>query len=97
LDWIHKIGSTRDQQQLLALTREYLAAWYHADLAQIAEDCRPTRVRDVDDIAYWTERLAEGYCGEAVLAEHPDRHREMLDFYMAAAHRAAQVPAEVED
>jgi len=97
LDWIHKIRSTRSQPELLELTREYLAAWYHADLAQIAEECRPTRVRDVDDIAYWTERLAEGYCGEAVLAERPDRHREMLDFFMAARYRARQVPEEVED
>ena len=92
-DWMSKIRTVRSDEELVALCREYLASWYHGDLAQIAEECRPTRVRDVDDIAYWNERLAEGFCERAVHAEKPDRHREMLAFFMEAARRAAELPA----
>jgi hypothetical protein len=91
LDWIHKIASTRDQQQLLAHTREDLAAWYHADLAQIDEACRPTRIKGVDDLHFWSERLAEGYCGHAVLGDRADMHREMLTFFLEASRRAGQL------
>ena len=92
VDWLQKIRRTQSDTELVALCREYLAGWYHGDLAQIAEECRPTRIRDVDDIAYWNEHLAEGFCERAVHAEKPDRHREMLAFFMEAARRAGELP-----
>jgi len=91
VDWLHKIRAARSEPELVALSREYLASWYHADLAQIAEACRPTRIRDAGDIHYWSERLAEGFCEMAVHADRPDRHREMLTFFMEAARRMAQL------
>ena len=91
VDWLQKIRAARSETELVSLSGEYLAAWYHGDLAQIAEECRPTRIRDLGDIHYWAERLAEGFCERAVLAEKPDRHREMLTFFMEAARRAAAV------
>ena len=91
VDWLQKIRAARSESELVSLSGEYLAAWYHGDLAQIAEECRPTRIRDAGDIRYWAERLAEGFCERAVLAEKPDRHREMLTFFMEAARRAAYI------
>jgi hypothetical protein len=93
VDWLEKIGSTRNHEELLSLTREYLADWYHGDLALIAEECRPTRIRDADDLHYWSERLAEGFCKEGVHGARPDLHREMLAFFMAAARRADELPS----
>jgi hypothetical protein len=91
VDWLQKIGNTRNHYELLNLAREYLAAWYHGDLAQIDEACRPTRIKGVDDLHFWSERLAEGYCGDAVLGDRPDLHREMLTFFMEASRRAGQL------
>ncbi|HUI99785.1 MAG TPA: hypothetical protein VLY46_06085 [Usitatibacter sp.] len=93
VDWLQEIRTARSEPELVALCREYLAGWYHGDLAEIAEECRPTRVRDADDILYWNARLAEGFCAKAVHAEKPDRHREMLAFFMEAARRVDELPA----
>ena len=90
---MQQIGRTQNEQDLLSLTREYLAHWYHGDLAEIAEECRPTRVRDVEDLHYWSERLAEGFCREGVHGSRPDLHREMLAFFTEAAKRADELPA----
>jgi len=92
VDWQQKIRAARSEPELIALCREYLAGWYHGDLAQIAEECRPTRIHDVEDIVYWNARLAEGFCERAVYAEKPDRHREMLSFFTEAARRVEQLP-----
>jgi len=90
--WLQKIRAARSEPELVALCREYLAGWYHGDLAQIAEECRPTRVRDVEDIVYWNDRLAECFCERAALAEKPDRHREMLAFFTEATRRVNTLP-----
>jgi hypothetical protein len=97
IDWIQKIGMTRSQQDLVDLSREYLASWYHGDLAQIPEECRPTRLRDADDLHYWSERLAEGFCEGALLGARPDLHRQMLTFFMKAAGRCNALPRPAED
>lgn len=89
IDWIQKVGVARSQEELLELSREYLASWYHGDLAQIPEQCRPSRIHDVDDLHYWSERLAEGFCEGALHGEKPDLHRQMLTFFVAAAQRAS--------
>ncbi len=90
-DWLSKIRSTRNHVELLAVTREYLANWYHGDLAEIAEEFRPARIRDVSDIHYWSERLAEGY-HEAVHGRNHHFHREMHDFFLEASRHAEDLP-----
>ncbi len=92
LDWQQKIRVATDQQELLGLAREYLASWYHGDLAQIPEESRPTRIKGVDDLHYWSARLAESFCTAAAHEERIERHREMLAFFMEAAERARVVP-----
>ena len=96
IDWIQKIGLVRSQLELLELTREYLASWYHGDLALIPEECRPTRIRDTDDLHYWSERLAEAFCAGALHGEKPDLHRQMLAYFTAAAARADALPRPVQ-
>jgi hypothetical protein len=92
-DWLQEVRKTQNEQDLLSLAREYLANWYHGDLAEIAEDCRPTRIRDADDLHYWSERLAEGFCKGGALGSRPDLHREMLAFFVEAARRADELPS----
>ena len=92
IDWIQKIGLARSQLELLELSREYLAGWFHGDLALIPEACRPTRIRDTDDLHYWSERLAESFCEGGLHGESPDLHRQMLSFFMAAAAKSDTLP-----
>jgi hypothetical protein len=92
IDWIQKIGLVRSQLELLELSREYLASWFHEDLALIPEACRPTRLRDTDDLHYWSDRLAESFCEGAVHGEKPDLHRQMLAYFMTAAARSDALP-----
>lgn len=92
IDWIQKIGLVRSQLELLELSREYLASWFHGDLALIPEECRPTRLRDTDDLHYWSERLAEAFCEAGLHGEKPELHRQMLAFFMTAAARSDALP-----
>jgi hypothetical protein len=95
IDWAQKIGLVRSQLELLELSREYLASWFHGDLALIPEECRPTRIRDTDDLHYWSERLAESFCAGALHGEKPDLHRQMLAFFMTAAARSEALPRQI--
>ena len=92
LDWQQKVRVAADQQELLGLAREYLASWYHGDLAQIPEECRPPRIKGVDDLHYWSARLAESFCTAAAHEGHIGRPREMRAFCREPAERARVVP-----
>ena len=93
-DWLKKVRRAADERELVGLARDYLAGWYHGDLAEIPEECRPTRVKDIEDIHYWSTRLAESFCEAAAHAGRIEAHREMLAFFMEAAERARNVAPE---
>ena len=61
-----RIAAARSCEELVELANDYLASWDHCDLALLPDVCRPTRVRDVDDLFYWNDRLSETYVGGKV-------------------------------
>ena len=61
-NWHDRIEDIEDQDDLLALARDYLASWSPEALAMIPDQARPTQVKGTDDLAYWHQRLVDCYC-----------------------------------
>ena len=70
---------------------DQLASWSFSEIAALDEACRPTRARDVEDIAHWHAVLTESYCAGGALRPNSDMHQRMMDLFAAAYRRAAQL------
>ena len=99
--WHIQIDSSADVDQVLAVTRDYLATLSPEHLARLPESCRPGRIKGEDDIAFWSCRLAQyNHAGDGGLVDG-ELMQEILNFFLHAwvrisqQHRArtAQAPA----
>jgi hypothetical protein len=87
--WHEQVQSAREPEQVVRATREFIASLTPEQWAAIPENCRPERIRDVDDILYWRERLTEEFLGVAKDAKANDTLREILGFFTVAADRVS--------
>ena len=85
--WHEQVQSAREPEQLVRATREYIASLTPEQWAALPENCRPERIRDIDDILYWSARLTEEFLEMAKDAKGNDVLREMLGFFTVAAER----------
>ena len=90
-NWHDRIDDIEDQDDLLALARDYLASWSPEVLAMIPEQARPTQVKGTDDLAYWHQRLVDCYCTGAAKGRESELVRDMLQFFAFALQRAAEL------
>ena len=90
-NWHERIEGTEDQDELLALAREYLASWPPEALAMIPEEARPLQVKGTDDLAYWHQRLVDCFCGGAAKGSESELVRGMLQFFAFALQHAAEL------
>ncbi len=90
-NWHDRIEDIEDQDDLLALAREYLASWSPAALGMIPEQARPTQVKGTDDLAYWHQRLVDCYCTGAAKGRESELVRDMLQFFAFALQHAAEL------
>jgi len=90
-NWHDRIEDTEDQDDLLALARDYLASWSPQALAMIPSQARPTQVKGTDDLAYWHQRLVDCYCTGAAKGLESELVRNMLQFFAFALQRAAEL------
>lgn len=90
-NWHDRIDDIEDQDDLLALARDYLASWSPEALAMIPEQARPLQVKGTDDLAYWHQRLVDCYCTGAAKGRESELVRDMLQFFAFALQRAAEL------
>jgi hypothetical protein len=86
-----RVATARTCEELVEAANDYLASWHHRDLALIPDDCRPSRVRDVDDLFYWHGRLSETYVARTVVSAEGIAIRRMVGFFLSAAERASHI------
>jgi hypothetical protein len=86
--------SAREPEELLRVSREYIASLTPEQWAALPPNCRPDRIRGTDDLQYWRERLTENVLDLAKEGAGNDVLREMLVFFTAAAERVSALPAE---
>jgi hypothetical protein len=86
-----RIQQSGNEMDLLAVARDFVDGWEPEELALIPERARPQRIKGVDDLAYWHQRLVECYCGMALRDAESEKVREMLHFFACAIQRAAEL------
>lgn len=89
--WHQRIVEARTWKELLDAAREYLASLSPHEWASIPRNCRPDRIKGIDDLEFWHRRLAEEYLEVAATSQATDMHRAMLAFFTAAAERAGEL------
>ena len=89
--WQQQIRDARTWQDLLQVTRSYIASFEPQEWATLPDNCRPDRIKGVDDLEYWRQCLADEYLRVASQPRGNDVLRAMLAFFTAAAERADEL------
>jgi len=89
--WNSRIYDVDNPMDLLAVARDFLDSWEPDDLALVPEYFRPQRIKGLDDIAHWHQRLVDCYCTVRLRNEEREKVREMLHFFAFAIQRAAEI------
>ena len=89
--WHARIDEVDDPMDLLSVCRDFLDSWGPEDLAYVPAHARPQRIKGVDDLSYWHERLVDCYCGEQLRDVQMEKVREMVQFFAIAVQRAGEL------
>jgi hypothetical protein len=92
-DWRSVIHSAATEEELVSITRDYLACWSPEEIARLPVECRPGRVRDGEDIAQWAFELTSCHLARRVPAEDEPLLLKMMLFVNEAAERLAKLQA----
>ena len=88
--WNSRIYQVDNTMDLLALARAFLDSWTPEELALLPENARPQRIKGIDDIAHWHQRLVDSYIQIRLGDDEREKLREMLHFFAFAVQRAAE-------
>ena len=91
IHWHRDIEKTATARQVVALTRDYLASLSPRDLARVPERCRPSRIFDEEDIAFWSARLTEDYWQLRGTSADAAVLQELWSFFLRASVHIARL------
>lgn len=91
IHWHRDIEKTGTSRQVVALTRDYLATLSPRDLARVPERCRPSRIFDEDDIAFWSTRLTAEYWQLRGTSADVGVVQELWSFFLRASIHVARL------
>ena len=89
--WQQQIDRARGWDELLDVARAYLASLTPDEWNALPANCRPARIKGIDDLAYWHERFADEFVEVAKKGADNEGARRMLVFFTAAAERTAEL------
>ena len=91
MSWHKEIRAARTWQELLALARDFVAKMTPEEVVTLPPTCREIRIKGIDDLYFWHERLAEEFFARASRGDPTHAHRDMLDFFTVASERASEL------
>lgn len=89
--WNKRINEAHTWHDLLQVARDYIAALEPQEWASVPPVARPDRIKGIDDITFWHDRLENEYLRIAARPDVPDAFRHMLGFFRALAERASEM------
>ena len=89
--WSARIEEATNSQDLLGVAREFLDSWAAEDLARIPEASRPQRIKGVDDLTYWHQKLVASFCAPDTSPDESQAIRDMLHFFAFAVQRSVEL------
>lgn len=94
LNWFRQIDDAADERQLVAVVRLYFATWTPTDLALLPQECRPGRMKSLEDVDALHLLLVEAYRNSTAEGEALGALQRMTTFVVRAAVHAAQLRGE---
>src|SRR5215204_772464 len=91
--WSACIEEAGNPMDLLSVSRDFLGSWEPEDLALIPEQARPQRIKGLDDLVYWHQKLVDCFCAVSLEPEQSAKLREMLRFFSFAVQRSVEIEA----
>ena len=89
--WEKRIDQLATPDEVVALTQDYLASFSPEYLGRLPADCRPEHIKYPDDIEFWAQRLSKAYCAEYDTPADGNLLHELLDYFLHALIRLAQL------
>ena len=89
--WETRLDKLDSVDEVVALARDYLESLRPEYLARLPADCRPFNIKYEDDLDYWAYRLGQRYCAENDEPVDGNLLHELLDFFLHALIRVAQL------
>jgi hypothetical protein len=88
-----ELSRARSIDEIIGVTREYLASWSREELERLPDSCRPAWVHGPQDIETWADRLL-GESARAVLFMDDERKLDRLtSHFLIASVRLRQLSA----
>jgi hypothetical protein len=76
--------------EIVRVTRDYLASWTSDDLGRLPDSCRPAWVRGPQDIEEWADRLLDN-CPRAMVLEDERCLDRLTSHFLIASVRMRQL------
>src|SRR5512141_550626 len=89
--WHLALSRVKTHPALLSLCNDFLDSWTQEQLAQLPENCRPSRFAALDDIKYWVGVLSESLLAQPEDNATQDALRYMLGFLFSASDRMFEI------
>ena len=89
--WEQRVDAVVSVEDVVAVTRDYLASFSPEYLGRLPADCRPDHIKYPDDIEFWAQQLAQRYCRENDEPVDGDLLHDLLDYFLHALIRLAQL------
>jgi len=89
--WQRRMGSVDSAEQIVDLTRDYLASFSPEYLGRLPPDCRPVSIKYEDDIEFWAHHLSQRYSGGSDQPVDGELLHELRDHYIHALIRLAEL------
>ena len=83
--WHSRVDGVETVEEVVKLTRDYVATLTPEQLALLPERCRPLRVKAEDDLEYWTFKLS------AVHADERAQPAMLHDLFMHFLHASLRI------
>jgi hypothetical protein len=94
--WLALVDRSSSPAELCEVARCYVASLTPQEVATVPEHCRP-RIKAVDDLRYWHERLADEFCTHAAATGASETLRQLMTFFSALVERLVRVETPAED
>ena len=91
--WHRYLAAARTEEEIITLTRDFVATWSPNEISRLPLDCRPGRIRDADDLSRWAFELTNEHCTNRASDEDEALLVKMMSFVAEAATRMAEVKA----
>jgi len=86
-----ELSKAASVDEVVRVTRDYLAGWSRQELERLPDNCRPAWVRSPQDIELWADRLAKESAHAMLILEDERRLDRLTSHFLIASVRIRQL------